>query len=1164
MMSAVALWGWTWVVSGADPFAEFVRSSDPLTPEKELLSFHLPSGFEIQLVAAEPAISKPMNMAFDAKGRLWVTESREYPFPAPKNRKGRDAIKILEDADGDGRAEKITTFADGLNIPIGLYPYRDGAIAFSIPNIYHFRDTDGDGRADQQEILYGPIGFEKDTHGMTSSFRRGFDGWIYACHGFNNTTTIKGKDGSSITMNSGNTYRMKVDGSRVEQFTHGQVNPFGLMFDPLGNLYSADCHSSPVYQLLRDGYYPSFGKPDDGLGFGPAMMNHSHNSTAIGGIVYYAANQFPPEFRGNVFVGNVMTCRINRDSLLDMGSTRIAREETDLLRSDDPWFRPVDLQLGPDGALYVADFYNRIIGHYEVPLDHPGRDRERGRIWRISYRKDRPEGRPKRFDLSKASPASLVSEMANANLTRRMLAMNELIDRVGTPAIKTVKAGLGDKAHPLQVMHGLWVLHRLGGLDEKTLEAAARHGDAGVRVHAMRVLSETPSWSDQDRALAQAGLQDADAFVQRAAADALGRHVAVENIRPLLDLRHRVPVSETHLLYTVRMALRNQFQAAGTFAQLPLPKWTEADARAIADVAVGVPSAQAGTFLLTHIQMVSESRETLSRYLRHAVRYVSAAEVDALADFVRSKFADDIDFQLALFKAAQEGKGQREESFSSAGWRAWGSELAEELLTSSDEPSTWRNTPVPGMTDSKNPWFVQKRVSADGDNDSPFLCSLPPGGERLTGILRSQTFVFPGTLKFFLAGHDGFPDKPPQHKNSVRLRDADTHQLLLERFAPRNDTAQPVILDLPDDAGMKAYLEVVDGDDGNAYAWLAIGRFDPPLIEVPKIDPSQITKRQQAAADLARLLPLPTLEPKLTELLLDSTLELEARSAAARALLAFNPNEDLEPLSPLIADAAMPGPLREKICGAVAGKYAVAPSHAILVESSRSLPRRLQIQLAQSLAASANGAENLLRMVSNREAPASVLLERSVKEKMLALKRPNIAARLEELTAGLKPPSEEVQKMIDKRRKNYNAATTSATDGERVFTQNCRACHQLDGIGSVIGPQLDGIGNRGLERLCEDILDPNRSIDPAFRSSLWTLKDGDVVSGLFRRNDGETVVLADTTGKEISIPKKQIAAQRESEISLMPENFGELLSESDLNDLLTYLLSKGSVSSGKP
>src|SRR4051812_45942904 len=267
-----------------DPFADVIRKSEPLTTEQEVKTFHLPPSFEAQLVASEPDIGKPMNMAFDAKGRLWITQSREYPFPVlPVEKKGRDKILVLENFDKNGRAQKITTFAEGLNIPIGLYPWKDGVIAFTIPKIHFFRDTDGDGHADKDEVPLSGFGYEKDTHGLTSNFRRGFDGWIYADHGFNNDSTVVGRDGSTINMNSGNCYRFLPDGTRAEQHSFGQVNPFGLMFDSLGDLWSSDCHSSPTYVLLRGGYYPSFGKPNDGLGFAPNICNHSHGSTAIAG-----------------------------------------------------------------------------------------------------------------------------------------------------------------------------------------------------------------------------------------------------------------------------------------------------------------------------------------------------------------------------------------------------------------------------------------------------------------------------------------------------------------------------------------------------------------------------------------------------------------------------------------------------------------------------------------------------------------------------------------------------------------------------------------------------------------------------------------------------------------------------------------------------------------
>ena len=174
---------------GTPDFAKGVRDAEPMPPERELANFVLPEGFQAQLFAAEPDIAKPLNMAFDSRGRLWVTNTLEYPYPVEVGKPGRDSIKVLEDTNHDGRADSITTFADGLNIPIGLYPYGDGVICYSIPNIWYLRDTDGDGKCDQREVLYGPFDHTRDTHGMCNAFTRGYDGWLYACHGFNNQSS---------------------------------------------------------------------------------------------------------------------------------------------------------------------------------------------------------------------------------------------------------------------------------------------------------------------------------------------------------------------------------------------------------------------------------------------------------------------------------------------------------------------------------------------------------------------------------------------------------------------------------------------------------------------------------------------------------------------------------------------------------------------------------------------------------------------------------------------------------------------------------------------------------------------------------------------------------------------------------------------------------------
>ncbi|MBL9113637.1 MAG: c-type cytochrome [Verrucomicrobiaceae bacterium] len=446
-----------------------VRNTEPLAPEQEMKGFHLPEGFRVNLFASEPMINKPINMAFDAKGRLWVSSTVEYPYAAAKDRwmdkagsrvkDSRDAIKILEDTNNDGRADKVTNFADGLNIPTGIVPWTkkghvSGCIAWSIPNIWYFGDVDGDDDADVREVVFGPLGYEKDTHGMCSSFRLGSDGWIYATHGFNNTSRFRKADGTTLELHSGNVFRFQPSGAAVELWSAGQVNPFGLCWDRYRNLYSADCHSNPVTQLLKGAVYPSFGKPHDGLGFAPVMCEHSHGSTGLCGIVYVDNGTWGAEWQDRILLGNCVTSRINQDQVTFTGSTPRARERPDFLTSDDLWFRPVDLQLGPDRALYVADFYNRIIGHYEVPLDHQGRDKERGRIWRITgpvtgkpapFQPERAISLIRRKEVEKASLPELVERIRlcpKEDPTRRHVLRMGLRDKLRTGDAAFVSARL--------------------------------------------------------------------------------------------------------------------------------------------------------------------------------------------------------------------------------------------------------------------------------------------------------------------------------------------------------------------------------------------------------------------------------------------------------------------------------------------------------------------------------------------------------------------------------------------------------------------------------------------------------------------------------------------------------------------------------------------------
>jgi len=610
-----------------------VATQDPLTPAEEAKKFQLPPGFEIQLVASEPDIAKPMNLSFDDRGRLYVTSSVEYPFPVKDGAAGRDTVKVLEDFGPDGKARKISTFVGGLNIPIGQYPTADGVICHSIPKIWKCSDVK-DGVCQKREPLYGDVGF-RDTHGMVNAFSPWLDGWWYACHGFSNESTLKSATtDSQIKMSSGNTFRFRPDGSKIEYYTHGQVNPFGLCFDPIGNLYSADCHSLPIYQLLRNGYYPTFGGSHDGLGVAPSVMSHLHGSTAIGGIVYYAATQFPEKYRDTIFVGNPVTGRIDHDKMEVHGSSYKAIEQPDFLKSDDRWFRPVDLKLAPDGSLYIADFYNRIIGHYEVALTHPGRDRDRGRIWRIVYKGDGANAPKPMPDLTTLGAADLVKLLNDDNLQVRTRATNQLADRIGKAGDDEVRKALDGTA--FQKAHAMWVLERHGALDEAAVRKLAGDGDRLVRVHVYKALAERAAWTFEAD-LARGALKDADPYVRRAAAESLGLHPAKENIKPLIELWNTTAKDDSHLIHMARMTLRDQLVPAGTFAALPgLLGDDKAAMGRVANVCVAVKTEEAGSFAMAWMKSTPMDGGTMASFLKHVIRYGPQAELASAFEMARS------------------------------------------------------------------------------------------------------------------------------------------------------------------------------------------------------------------------------------------------------------------------------------------------------------------------------------------------------------------------------------------------------------------------------------------------------------------------------------------------------------------------------------------------
>ncbi|SDH13662.1 putative membrane-bound dehydrogenase domain-containing protein [Dyadobacter soli] len=1139
-----------------DIYAEHIRTSGFKTPEEERLSFIVPEGFEVTLFASEPDITKPMNMEFDDRGRLWVTQSGEYPVAAGES-DGKDRITILEDKNGDGRADTFTHFDDNLNIPIGIMPVADGAIGYSIPNLYHFKDTNDDGKSDSREVLLGGFG-HKDTHGMVNNLMRGYDGWLHVCHGFSNVSNVAGTDGDSIRMTSGNTFRVKLDGSHVEQTTFGRVNPFGYAYDEKGFLYSVDCHTKPITQLIFGGDYPHFGKKAPvGLGFAPAMMTYDLGSTALAGLVYYTGTQFPAKYRGSFLTGDVVTCRIDRNTVTFNGSTPSSKKEEPLLVSKDPWFRPVDIKVGPDGALYIADFYNRIIGHYEVALNHPGRDRVSGRIWKVTYKGAEPNDNLPVTDWSKATIAQLLEGLKHPQLNTRLKVADRLVDTWKEKAVMPVKRLLANNGDAVSQVHALWILHRLGALDDGALDNALTDNEQVVKIHALRILSERNALSDGHYRLVTNALKNDDPFIRRAAAEVLTRFPRAENLALLMDLYEKTSVEDTHLRYTAMLGVRSNLKNTSVMWRIPALHWTDAQLALLNKALLDVPSSAGAAFVLDYTLTHELDSKDLLNNLEYIGRLSAPYQVEKAIDLINTKFGNEPEKQLSLYRTIQAGIRQSGAA-PSPKMVAWGEQLAGKFLNNISAGSeTWKIRKVAKNADPVNSWTVSEHFLVDVVPAFRIVLS-EKGGYGPQSALYSVPFKLPATLNMNVFDNDvhNRAEKTGISKNSVKIRLVDGGKVVAEyrvnQVLPMQfkDLIRNATFNLAGYEGKMGYIEAVDSSQAGS---VGIGQFKPAVVTIPEKGPSTVSEQRITAAEIAGEYHIKSLQPALRSILQTQWMDYTVRSAAAGALMNIDPKANVDVLSGVFNDPAELPALREKLT--VAMGQAASPSvYETLKKQLASGARNLQIVIATVLANTSEGIGYLLNAFKDEELGADIATEGAVQERLTSNADASQQTQMRQLLATGANERAERQKLIDARIANFKPATAFSDAGKVIFVQNCSGCHQIQGSGGLVGPQLDGIGNWGHKALTQKILDPNRNITEAFRTYNITLKNEKTLTGLYRRTEGETIVFADMTGQEFSVAKSDMKEYRASKYTLMPDQFRNIIPEKDFYALLDYLL----------
>lgn len=1147
-----------------------VAPTEALSPEEQRTHFKAPAGFEIQLVAAEPEIQKPMNLNFDSRGRLWVTHSVEYPFAASDPAQARDGVSILSDFGPDGRARRVERFADKLNIPIGVLPLGAGreAIVWSIPHIWKLTDEDGDGKCDRREILYGPFDIA-DTHGNQNAFRLMPDGWVYACHGFRNDSKVKLRGEGPVVMQlqSGNTYRFRPDGSAIEQVTWGQVNPFGMCFDRWGNAYSADCHSKPITQLVRGGYYESFGKPHDGLGYAPSMTTHNHDSTGIAGVAYYDATEYPADYRHCFYVGNVITNVIHRDVPQWRGSSPWIAAPVDFVSCSDPWFHPVDIQLGPDGALYFADFYNSIIGHYEVDLKHPRRDRHRGRIWRVVWRGEAssaPVAASPMPDISSFTTEQLVERLSDENIMIRQRATLELQSRKDRDALGATARLPADS---LGAAQAIWIAADAGRLAEWIASPQTASASPLTRTQLLAAAAELREWDAATAAWVRGQLRNESPFVRRFAAAALARHVDGANVIPLLEAYAAAAADDEQLLHTLKIALRNQFRSPQSLAVMSdRAQHIPAERAAfVIELVLASPTPDAALWTFRYLRDHDLNSPLMDRGISQLARYAPTAALDEVVAMMTTQYASDLGRRTAALRAMLDGLRQRGATLpidSRAG--EWAKSVASELLDPRRQPeSPWTQMPLDSSAGkpSPSPWGARKRRCEDGREIVVWDSIV--GGESLTGVLRSASFAIPAKLSFYLCGHNGAPGTNPPQTNHVRLRLAGAGDVIARQTTPRNDEAKRYEWDLSRYAGQRGVLEVVDADTSSAYAWIGIGRFEPAVVAAPVEGVTASTSPLELALQVVEQLRIVDHIPDVMRAIEDATMPTSTRTVAIQAAFVLEPAQTSSRLIRLVGDSPQPASLRAKAAELLIARNSELERKAV-VDALVGAPAALQPLLALALASQPAGAEALLITISAGKASPRLLQEKSLVDRLKGSGVEKLDERIATLTQGLPAVEERMKKLQSERLASWSAERGNIESGRAVFKKQCATCHKAAGEGAMVGPQLDGIGARGAERLLEDLLDPNRNVDAAFRATIITKTNGQVVSGLKLRQEGDSIVFANNEGKEFSVVAGDIEESRLSSLSLMPGNFGDTLTARESIDLIEYLLQLTSRPSATP
>ncbi|MDB6057663.1 MAG: putative rane-bound dehydrogenase [Verrucomicrobiales bacterium] len=637
-----------------DPAARNVPEADAvqfagLSPQDAVTKMSLPPGFKATLFAGEPDIVQPVAFAIDDRGRLWVVEGNTYPLRA-KEGEGKDKILVFEDTDGDGKYDKRTVFMDGLNLVSGIEVGFGGVWIGAAPYFMFIPVTNWDEPkpAGKPEILLDGWAYD-DTHEVLNTFTWGPDGWLYGCHGVFEPSRVGKpgcKDSERLPMNCG-VWRYHPTKHIFERFAEGTSNPWGIDFDANGQCITEGCVIPHLWHMIQGGHF----QRQAGSHFNPyvfddikTIADHVHwagdrgphagngRSSAAGGghahagLLVYQGDNFPAEWRGKVYMNNIHGACINVDTLEQKGSGFVGHHAPNFINFNDTWSQIINLETGPEGAVYMIDWYDKNQCHHNDPKGH---DKTNGRIFRVSY------GDPKyqAIDLQKNTDDELVTLLAHPNdwlakHARRIL-QERATSRVLDANAREHLLELLNAKNGTSQLRALWTLHDTGNLDEAQALKVMRKSDPYLRAWAIQFVTEDKKPSHEIlQQMAQMAKQDKSPVVRLYLASAVRR----------LDVQDRWDIVKGLFTHGEDSDDHN----------LPLMVWYGAEPLAALDSSRALDMA-------THAKLMNPILEFTTRRIA-AMKTASAN--DLIVDSLLKIKTDDTQRQLAMLRGLQSGLSQ--------------------------------------------------------------------------------------------------------------------------------------------------------------------------------------------------------------------------------------------------------------------------------------------------------------------------------------------------------------------------------------------------------------------------------------------------------------------------------------------------------------------------